>query len=112
MIRPADSVTEDAVRYINEHFSEDITLGALAALSNISEQHFCRLFKARFGLRPMEYVALRRISHAKSLLETTDESIARIGKLSGYPDPNYFGIVFRRYEGVSPSLYRKMHGIR
>lgn len=108
----ADSVTEAAVRYINEHFYEDITLGALAALTNISEQHFCRLFKARFGLRPMEYVALKRISHAKSLLETTNESIARIGELSGYHDPNYFGIVFRRYESVSPSVYRNMHGIR
>ena len=108
----ADSVTEAAVRYINEHFYEDITLGALAALTNISEQHFCRLFKARFGLRPMEYVALKRISHAKSLLETTNESIARIGELSGYHNPNYFGIVFRRYESVSPSVYRNMHGIR
>lgn len=103
---------ETAVRYINEHFSEDLTLGELAALSGVSEQHFCRLFKARFGLRPMEYTALKRISHAKSLLETTDESISLIGELSGYSDPNYFGIVFRRYEGVSPSLYRNMRGIK
>lgn len=110
--RSADNAAETAVRYIGEHFCEDITLGTLASLSDISEQHFCRLFKASFGLRPMEYVALKRISHAKSLLETTDESIARIGELSGYPDPNYFGIVFRRYEGVSPSIYREKHGIR
>lgn len=108
----ADNAIEPAIRYINGHFSEDISLGELASMSGVSEQHFCRLFKARFGLRPIEYLALKRISHAKSLLETTDESVSRIGELSGYPDPNYFGIVFRRYEGVSPSGYRKLHGIR
>lgn len=103
---------ESAVKYINEHFFEDITLGELAALSEISEQHFCRLFKAKFGLRPMEYIALKRISHAKSLLESTDESVARIGELSGYENPTYFGMVFRKYEGISPSGYRSLHGIR
>lgn len=108
----ADRITERAIVYINENFSRDITLEELAGMSGVSMQHFCRLFKAKFGLRPMEYIALKRIGHAKSLLESTDESIAHIGELSGYSDPTYFGIVFRRHEGISPSRYRAQHGIR
>lgn len=108
----ANRITEKAVEYINENFSRDITLEELAEMSGVSMQHFCRLFKAKFGLRPMEYIALKRIAYAKSLLESTDESVARIGELSGYENPTYFGMVFRKYEGVSPSRYRSLHGIR
>lgn len=108
----AESPVESAVIYINEHFSEDITLGELAGVSGISLQHFCRLFKAKMGMRPLDYVARLRISQAKSQLESTKRSIAEIGEMVGYQNPTYFGMVFRKYEGVSPSEYRKYKGSR
>lgn len=108
----SEKITQNAALYISDNFSRDITLEELASLSGISMQHFCRLFKAEFGLRPMEYIALKRISYAKALLEATDKSISEIGRISGYPDPTYFGMVFKKYEGVTPTAYRYMHGLR
>lgn len=99
-----------AISFMEEHYSEDITLEHLAALSEISLQHFCRLFRAKTGMRPMEYLARKRISAAKLLLWNTGEPIARIGERCGYSDPAYFGAVFRKHEGISPKAYRALKG--
>lgn len=104
------SPVEPAVLWIDNHLSEDITLEQLAQTAGVSLQHFCRLFRARTGMRPMEFIARKRISHAKALLENSDISVAEIGRMTGYENPTYFGMVFRKYEGISPLEYRKRKG--
>lgn len=59
-------------------------------------------------MRPLEYLAKKRISEAKAMLCNTDKSISLIGEETGYKDITYFGMVFKKYEGVSPSQYRKI----
>lgn len=99
---PADA----AIEYMDREFSRDITLEELAGLSGITLQHFCRVFRAQTGMRPMEYLARRRIAEAKRLLLTTEHSVSEIAEMTGYSTPTYFGVVFRRCEGISPSEYR------
>lgn len=105
-------IAENAVKYIDEHYADDITLPTLADFCGISLQHFDRVFKAKTGMRPMEYVARRRVSQAKLLLSSSDNSISNISRIVGYSDNNYFGIVFRKYEGVSPTEFRKLNGCK
>lgn len=102
----AGSVLENTVCYIEKNFNKDITLGDLAQVSSLTPQYLCRVFKKKMGMRPLEYIARRRISEAKLMLDRSDKSISEIGVSVGYPDPTYFGIVFRKYEGISPSRYR------
>lgn len=107
---PAVSPFDSVLGFIDENYAEDITVERLSALAGVSVQHFCRVFRARTGMRPMEYIARRRLAQAKALLLNTNESIAAIGALSGYPDPSYFGMVFKKFEGISPSEYRRLKG--
>ncbi len=106
---PASSgnAVSDAIAYINLNYCRDITLEDLYRRSGYSAQHFCRLFKAQVGMRPMEYIARYRISQAKILLLDSKYTIRQTGVEVGYPDPTYFGIVFKKYEGISPGEYRK-----
>lgn len=101
-------LTAPAVRYMDENFSRDITLEELARLCGVSLQHFCRVFRRQFGMRPMEYLAQRRIAEAKRLLSSTGYSVSDISRMTGYSTPTYFGTVFRRYEGMSPSEWRRL----
>lgn len=103
----SDGIVGEAVAYIEENYMKDITLEELSGRAGVSPQHFCRLFKARMGMRPLEYIARRRITQARLLLRETKEPISEIGEKIGYPDPTYFGVVFRKYEGIAPSDYRK-----
>lgn len=106
----ADGLLAPSILLMEEHFSDDITLEQLASAAKVSLQHFCRVFKARTGMRPMEYLARKRIAAAKLLLCNTSDPIAAIGEQCGYRDPTYFGTVFRKYEGISPKEYRRLKG--
>lgn len=106
-LRSAGRVIRDAVKYMESHYMQDIPLEKLAAMSGVSLQHFCRVFRSRMGMRPMEYLARKRISEAKNLLGGTDMSVREVAEAVGYPDQNYFGIVFKKYEGITPTDYRR-----
>lgn len=93
--------------YIDLHYSDDITLEALCEIIHVTPQYLCRLFKNRMGLRPLEYVARRRIQQAKLYLAETEKSVKEISADVGYRDGAYFGAVFKRLEGISPNEYRR-----
>lgn len=101
----------NAVLFMDENFSKDISLDQIAEYSGVSVQHFCRCFKDRMGMRPTEYLAKRRISESKQLLLNTDKSISDIAEEVGYHGATYFGMVFRKYEGIAPSEFRKSGGL-
>ena len=103
-------IADNAVRYINEHYGDDITLSELACLSGVSPQYFDRVFRERLNMRPMEYIARVKISKAKSMLLDCDMSVTQLSEILGYTSPTYFGIVFKKYEGISPSEFRKNSG--
>ncbi|MFT3952200.1 MAG: AraC family transcriptional regulator [Oscillospiraceae bacterium] len=110
----AESALTDAVAFININYAADITLEQLARLSGVSLQYFCRIFKAGMGMRPMEYIARKRIAQAKIALANTDAPICAVAAQVGYRDLTYFGMVFKKHEGISPSAFRKnksMHSI-
>ena len=102
-------IIREAIRQMDRHYDEDITLERLAAISGVSEQHFCRVFKANMGMRPMEYLSKRRMEQAKLLLSDSDMKINEIAQAVGFEDQNYFGITFRKLVGVTPTDYRKLH---
>lgn len=104
---PGESFIRDALRYIDSSYMLDITLPELSAAAGVSPQHFCRVFKAKLGVRPLEYIAKRRIAQAKLLLINTSLPVAEIGRQVGYSDNSYFGVVFRNSEGISPSEFRR-----
>jgi two-component system response regulator YesN len=58
-------------------------------------------------MRPVEYILSKRVSEAKLLLVSTDMKIGEIALRVGFSEQNYFGIIFRRYTGLTPTDYRR-----
>lgn len=102
----AKELLEKAVTYIDDHYKDDITLENIANWTNISCQHLCRIFKSYLHMRPIQYVTRRRISEAKMLLLHTDKHITQIAFEVGYKSSTYFGMVFKKLEGISPKEFR------
>lgn len=96
------------ISYIDNHCAEKIGMDTLIAVSELSETHICRLFRKYFGMRPMEYMNRKRIQRAKELLESSALSVEEISRNCGFEYLSYFGKLFRRYEGLSPSEYRAL----
>lgn len=102
-----NSALMKAVDYINFNFSSEITLDDLCAVSGVSKQYLCVLFKNTLNSRPMEYIAKRRIQAAKELLISTDKSVEDIAEEVGFCTASYFCKLFKRYEGMTPSAFRR-----
>lgn len=102
-----EDAAERAVRYIDKHYHETLTLEQISEKFNISLSHLCRQFKRITGTPFTEYVTRKRIDRACILLRETQLPIAQIGEQVGYPDYFYFNKVFKKVRGISPSVYRR-----
>jgi two-component system response regulator YesN len=93
--------------YIQHHLVHDLGIEEVADYLGISCSYFSLLFKLHAGETFVEYITRHRIELAKSMLMTSDKSVAKIGALIGIADRRYFTKVFQRYTGVKPSEYRE-----
>jgi AraC-like DNA-binding protein/mannose-6-phosphate isomerase-like protein (cupin superfamily) len=95
-------------KYIDEHFSEKITLDQLAKDFSISKFYLTREFKKEYGVTIVQYLLSKKITHAKTLLRYTELPIEEIAVQCGIGDASYFNKVFRKLEGMTASQYRKL----
>jgi AraC family transcriptional regulator len=98
--------------YIAQHLQEDLTVDDLSEQACMSKPHFFRCFKNTFGITPVEYINARRIELARELLATTDRPLTDICYQIGFNNTSYFSRLFKRYERLSPSAYRKKYRSR
>ena len=92
--------------YITSHFAEDVNLNLIAGEFGYSQGYLTRIFQAKYGQSPNQYLIRLRINRARTLLEDQKLSIRQVGEAVGYPDQAYFSRIFKRYMGVSPQKYR------
>lgn len=95
------------MRYIQEHFSEPISVERLAEAVHVSKRVCFRLFQENLHMTPVEYITSYRLGKACRLLTGSSEPITRIAYSCGLGSSSYFGKVFRERFGCAPSEYRK-----
>ena len=93
--------------YLDEHYTERVTLDDLADKFFINKFYLSKIFKETYGTTVNNYLISKRITRAKQLLRFTDMTVDEIGVGVGMGDANYFSRMFRKVEGSSPSEYRK-----
>ncbi|TYP72413.1 AraC family transcriptional regulator [Paenibacillus methanolicus] len=94
-----------AKAYIDEHFEENVSADQLATIAGLSAKYFMDAFKKRYGQTTADYIAALRMSKAKRLMTASPMLLRDIAHEVGYQDEFYFSRKFKRYFGVSPSLY-------
>lgn len=93
------------LKYIENHYAEDISLEQAADLSGFSKYYFSRLFKQITNDTFCDYLAHRRISAAQAML-SSDLPITDIAFRTGFNNLTTFNRSFRKHTGCSPSEYR------
>ena len=101
------AVMLDIINYIEENYSEAITLETLANRCMLTPNHFCRTFKAYTGKTPIEYVNFVRIQNVLCEIKLGEKNITRIATDSGFNDISYFCKVFKKEMGISAKKYAK-----
>lgn len=99
-----------SVDYLYKNFSNaDINIPEIAAISDITDTYFRKLFKAAYNTSPAKLVNNLRINKAKQLLITSNISIEDISKKCGFNDYFYFARIFSKTTGMTPTKYRQIY---
>ena len=99
----------EAIAYLSEHYNQDISVSEYAKTRHISTNHFIRSLKQYTGMTPKQYIVSLRMTNAQMLLESSSYTIQEIADFVGYGDALYFGRLFKREMGMTPSQYRKQY---
>ncbi len=97
----------NVVNYINQHYTEEITINSLCRQFYMARSSLCRKFQQVMECSVYDYVLFVKINHARKLLFETNKPIQAIANECGFSSLNYFSLIFKQKTGVSPSQYRK-----
>ncbi len=96
--------------YIESHLASELTLAALARVAGISQFHFARLFRNRFGAPPHAYVQRRRVERARQMVLQSHLPLKEIVCTTGFYDQSHMTKAFKRTFDATPTELRRMAG--
>ncbi len=109
LFAPAAPVAVRVLQFLENHYSEPLTLDDIADHTGINRFSLCHCYKREQGITVMEQLKKIRIAKSKQFLRYSVTSVEEIGRLCGFDSPSYFGKRFREETGLSPREYRRLH---
>lgn len=97
----------NVIAYINDNYHKDISLSHIADIFNISYPYLSKLFKKEMGESFKIYLTKIKIEMSAKLLIRSNESIDKIAFKVGYNSLRQFYTMFKKYQGVTPAIYRE-----
>ena len=105
------SVVDKAVKYMKEHYNEDISLEMLADQYYLNPAYFSRMFRKYKGVTFTDYLIELRMRKAQELLLQGKYKIYEVSQMVGYKSDKYFYRVFKQYTHLSPTEYCRNRNI-
>lgn len=97
------------MKYIDQNFTEEISLDKLAAVAGYSKYHFSRIFKKYHNMSTVQYISRKRIKLAERLLIDPELSITEVAMRSGFSSLTTFNRIFKMEKHCTPTEFKKMH---
>ena len=95
--------------YIYQHLNQPLSVDSIAAALNVSRDYLLHLFSEHEHITLMEFVRTKRIDSIKNMLKYSDYDLLRIATYYNFKTQSHFSATFKKYVGMSPSTYRKLH---
>ncbi|GGD51513.1 AraC family transcriptional regulator [Paenibacillus nasutitermitis] len=95
------------VNYLDETYAQNVRKEAIERSLERKYEYICQVFKKYAGITIVTYIQQLRIQRAKYLLANSVASLQEIAAEVGFEDPFYFSRVFKKIEGISPTVYRE-----
>jgi two-component system response regulator YesN len=103
----SNTVITAVVKYIYQNYDRDISLESTAKHFFIDKSYLCKLFKKHIHQNFNDYLMQIRIKKAKELLNNPKYTVNAVSNQVGYSDYSYFGRIFKKIVGMTPSEYKK-----
>ncbi len=96
----------EAITYIDANFTEPLTLEEIASKIGYNRCYFSHLFSKCMGMSVWDYICIKRIEEALSLIRSTDRTILQIATECGFNNTINFNKIFKKYTNLSPRSFR------
>ena len=106
----ASSAVAQVQQYVLSHLGDNLSIGMLATVANMSVRNFSRIFARDAGATPAEFVESARVDAARVMLENSSEPVKTVAYRCGLRDAHQLRDVFKRRLGVTPQQYRRHFG--
>lgn len=97
---------KQALGYIENHYSQALTLTELSTSIGMTPKYFCKFFKEMTLCSPIEYLNQYRVERACDLLRNTNQPMMDIAEKTGFHDMSYFIKMFKKYKHITPKQYQ------
>lgn len=94
------------LNFVHDNPAGELSVSRLAALADVSQAHFCRIFRSAMGVPPHRYVLATRLDLARKLLTQSSLPISRIAEESGFSSQSHLTACFRAAHSTTPGQYR------
>ncbi len=105
------ALIEQVVSYIQQHYSENLSVSSIAAYFYISPNYLSTLFHNKMHIPASKFINQTRVEHAAQMLLETRLPLSTIAQKCGFADSNYLIKVFRKSTGLTPADFRKTHSV-
>ena len=102
----SNGVILDAVKFMENHVADPVSLPDLALAAGVSERQLNRLFQQKLGRSTMGYYRDLRLDKARNLLTNSSLPLTEIAYATGFANSSHFSRLFSEYFGRAPSSFR------
>ncbi|MFC5468525.1 helix-turn-helix domain-containing protein [Cohnella suwonensis] len=95
----------ESIKYIHQHYAEEIYVNRLAEISHLSTDRYTALFKRLTATTPNRYIIRFRLQRSRELMKHTSLNIQQIANMVGFEDQLYFSRMFKKHYHKTPSEY-------
>ena len=100
------STTAAIVGYLQQHFTQPLSLDTISRQFGYTPQYLSSLFHRDMGMTLQAFLQRLRVEEACRLMSSCNLSTTALAQAVGYSDAKYFSRVFRYHKGMSPREYR------
>ena len=97
---------DSLIKFIGDHYYEDITLAELSQKAAMSEQHLIKTFTEKYQTTPIKYLNTFRIVTAQRLLESNTMNVTEVASSCGFNSNAHFSRTFKQIIGITPKEYQ------
>lgn len=98
----------DVQDYIRANLANQLSVGKLAQVAELSPSHFLRAFRETAGHAPHQHVLASRVEFAEKMAMSTDIPLTAIAKLAGFSSHSHMTAAMRQYKSTTPSAIRRI----
>ncbi|MGL5750362.1 MAG: AraC family transcriptional regulator [Paraclostridium sp.] len=104
----SEGYIEKAISFIENNYSENISVSHISNYLCIDRSHFYKIFKLHMMNTPQQYLIEYKLKKACDLLRKSSYSVAEISSLSGFASQSYFSKAFKKNINMTPLEYRDL----